>query len=563
MNKLFHYIALLRMSLCLVLLSISATFSSAALGYEVEADSQNNTIYILLRNTQSNAYTNLNLNHSAPAIVSAVTTSILPSVISANSSDLLAVTLDIPSGTQLGAIGDLTLTISGEMNGLSSDIHLVVPLTVVSSADSAQGIIGSSVPAPDPGGIDSDADGVSDALELAFGSNPFSALLLPGENNAAFVNVPVTGFIGLGVLAAMLLFIRKRRVAQLGSSSLLALCVLVSVDIYSGVATRIQLVAVVPGPPAIVPATATASSTGPAGGAHLTVDGSYSSRWESIHGIDPSWLTLDLGDTYALSHIDIHWEAANAATYLVQGSLDNSQWTTLASLSGGVFGDRLDQVDLSGTYRYVRIYGQTRTSVYGYSIWEAEVYAFTGEVDNPEPPAFSWPAINSAVAIDVEQDVALILSQMSLDEKIGQMVMAEIHAVTSNDIRNYHLGAVLNGGGSWPNNNQTASVADWVSLADSFYLASTDTSNNRTAVPILWGTDAVHGHNNVRGATIFPHNIGLGAANNPVLLKQIAQATALEVAVTVLIGCLHLHLLWCAMIAGGEPTKVIRKTPIL
>ena len=145
---------------------------------------------------------------------------------------------------------------------------------------------------------------------------------------------------------------------------------------------------------------------------------------------------------------------------------------------------------------------------------------------------FSWPAVNSTVNTDVDIDIAIILNSMTLEEKVGQMVMAEIQAVTSDELRNYHLGAVLNGGGSWPNKNKSASVADWVDLADDYYLASIDTTGGRAAVPVLWGTDAVHGHNNVIGATIYPHNIGLGATNNPELMRKIGEATALEVAVT-------------------------------
>ncbi len=121
---------------------------------------------------------------------------------------------------------------------------------------------------------------------------------------------------------------------------------------------------------------------------------------------------------------------------------------------------------------------------------------------------------------------------MTLEEKVGQMVMAQIQEITADDVRDFHLGAVLNGGGSWPGLNKNASVADWVDLADSFYLASTDTSGGRAAIPVLWGTDAVHGHNNVIGATMIPHNIGLGAMNNPALMRKIGEVTALEVAVT-------------------------------
>ncbi len=124
----------------------------------------------------------------------------------------------------------------------------------------------------------------------------------------------------------------------------------------------------------LLSATATASTSGPAGGPALAVDGNLATRWESAQGVDPSWIVLDLGANYALSEVNIHWEAANAASYEIQGSADNSNWTPLFSLTGGVFGERTDNASLTGTYRYVRMYGITRSSPYGYSIWEMEVY---------------------------------------------------------------------------------------------------------------------------------------------------------------------------------------------
>lgn len=128
--------------------------------------------------------------------------------------------------------------------------------------------------------------------------------------------------------------------------------------------------------PALLSATATASSQGAAGGPSLTVDGDLSTRWESAHGVDPSWLVLDLGAPFALVRTKIHWEAANAATYTVDGSLDGVNWTTISAQSGGVFGDRLDRFPLSGVYRYVRMNGLTRSAgnFWGYSIWEMQVF---------------------------------------------------------------------------------------------------------------------------------------------------------------------------------------------
>ncbi len=114
---------------------------------------------------------------------------------------------------------------------------------------------------------------------------------------------------------------------------------------------------------------------------------------------------------------------------------------------------------------------------------------------------------------------------------MGQLIQAEIQYITPAEARDYHIGSILNGGGSFPGKNKHASVDDWVALADAFYEASMDTSGDRLAIPIIWGTDSVHGVNNVFGATIFPHNIGLGATRNPELIRKIGAVTALETAV--------------------------------
>jgi beta-glucosidase len=121
---------------------------------------------------------------------------------------------------------------------------------------------------------------------------------------------------------------------------------------------------------------------------------------------------------------------------------------------------------------------------------------------------------------------------MTLEQKVAQMIQGEIRDVTPQDVIEYGLGSVLNGGGAFPQENKYASVQDWVELADAYYLASVDTSGGGSGIPIIWGTDAVHGHNNVMGATLFPHNIGLGATRDPQLVSQIIGATAREVKAT-------------------------------
>ena len=138
----------------------------------------------------------------------------------------------------------------------------------------------------------------------------------------------------------------------------------------------------------------------------------------------------------------------------------------------------------------------------------------------------------SAFTDNIETQVASILKDMTLEQKVGQMVQGEIKEVTPEDVTRYHLGSILNGGGSFPNREKNSTMSDWLELSDQYYLASLDKSQGGAGIPVVWGTDAVHGHNNVIGATLFPHNIGLGAANDPALMKKIGEITAREVAVT-------------------------------
>ena len=149
-------------------------------------------------------------------------------------------------------------------------------------------------------------------------------------------------------------------------------------------------------------------------------------------------------------------------------------------------------------------------------------------------PKEIWPTIETGIKSDaqMEQKIADMLKSMTLEQKIAQMIQPEIRNITVEDMRKYGFGSYLNGGGSFPNNNKHATPEDWVDLAEKMYQASIDDSLDGSTIPTMWGTDAVHGHNNVIGATLFPHNIGLGAANNPALIEKIAAATAREVMVT-------------------------------
>jgi beta-glucosidase len=149
-------------------------------------------------------------------------------------------------------------------------------------------------------------------------------------------------------------------------------------------------------------------------------------------------------------------------------------------------------------------------------------------------PVVAWPSVKSPVVKDprIEARITALLGQLTLEQKVAQMVQADIRYITPEEVGKYRIGSVLNGGGAFPANNKHATVADWVSLADRFYAASMDSSQGGPAIPVFWGTDAVHGHNNVIGATLFPHNVGLGAMHDPDLVERIGEVTADEVAVT-------------------------------
>ncbi|MGC1548676.1 MAG: glycoside hydrolase family 3 protein, partial [Rhodanobacter sp.] len=144
-------------------------------------------------------------------------------------------------------------------------------------------------------------------------------------------------------------------------------------------------------------------------------------------------------------------------------------------------------------------------------------------------PAVHWPFAKNAA---LEQRVQTLLAQMTVEEKVGQIIQADIGSVTPDDVRQYHLGSVLAGGDSKPGGGRLAAPAQWLTSADAYYHASMDVPKGRVAIPVLFGIDAVHGDNDVTGATIFPHNIALGAMRDPALVQQITAATAEEVRTT-------------------------------
>ncbi len=136
------------------------------------------------------------------------------------------------------------------------------------------------------------------------------------------------------------------------------------------------------------------------------------------------------------------------------------------------------------------------------------------------------PAAQTVRAIEIEVRVRALLAHMSLDEKIAQMTQAEKNSITPAAVAQFGIGSVLSGGGGSPTPNTPAA---WAALVRGFLDAA---QRARLAIPLIYGVDAVHGHNNLAGATIFPHNIGLGAAGDPALVERVAAVTAQELLAT-------------------------------
>ena len=145
-----------------------------------------------------------------------------------------------------------------------------------------------------------------------------------------------------------------------------------------------------------------------------------------------------------------------------------------------------------------------------------------------------WPSPQWPLERDETQERRIdeLLGQMTTEEKVGQILQGDISTVTPDDVRDYHLGSVLSGGNSGPYGDDKAPMERWLELADELHAASIDDADGGAAIPLVWGTDAVHGHSNIIGATLFPHNIGLGAMRDPVLIERIGEVTALEIRAT-------------------------------
>ncbi len=142
-----------------------------------------------------------------------------------------------------------------------------------------------------------------------------------------------------------------------------------------------------------------------------------------------------------------------------------------------------------------------------------------------------WPESKAPIGLDakIERHIDGLLKRMTVEEKVGQVIQPEWKSISPAEVAQYHIGSIENGGGAVPGGNKHSSVQDWVNLIEPYYQASVDPVRNRVIIPLIWASDAVHGHNNVYGATLFPHNVGLGAAHDPDLIRRIGEVTAAEV----------------------------------
>lgn len=155
---------------------------------------------------------------------------------------------------------------------------------------------------------------------------------------------------------------------------------------------------------------------------------------------------------------------------------------------------------------------------------------------NAERPTINpdnWPSVETA-PLDpaVEARIDEIIAKMTIEQKVGQVIQADSGSVTPEDVKKYRLGSVLSGGNSAPGPEPYADAQTWLDAADAYFEASIDPEGVEIAIPTIWGIDAVHGHANLKGAVVFPHNIGLGAANNPDLIEEIYKVTARELRVS-------------------------------
>ncbi|MFR0357016.1 glycoside hydrolase family 3 N-terminal domain-containing protein [Streptomyces sediminimaris] len=271
------------------------------------------------------------------------------------------------------------------------------------------------------------------------------------------------------------------------------------------------------------------------------VKGSFAMDDVELYGKADQSLRASVTTDAAVYPVKEGGTAAVRVTLATTGSAPLEEPVTVAyETAGGTAEPGKDYTPVSGTLTFPAgtASGATRTvevrTLRDRSAEPAETVPLKLTVTGARPPAETPQVVVDAHGLPyldpklpVRRRVADLLSRMSLREKAGQMTQAERGAVgAGGDIAAYDLGSLLSGGGSTPTPNTPAA---WAKMIDGFQLRTRAT---RFQIPLVYGVDAVHGHNNLVGATIMPHNIGLGATRDPRLAERTAAVTASEVRAT-------------------------------
>jgi hypothetical protein len=174
-----------------------------------------------------------------------------------------------------------------------------------------------------------------------------------------------------------------------------------------------------------------------------------------------------------------------------------------------------------------------------------------------------WPTAHSTGLVDpvTEAHITALMARMSLEEKVGQMIQADIGSITPEDLRRYPLGSILAGGSSPPLGAPDRSpAAPWTATARAFDAVAQEKRSGHTPIPLMIGIDAVHGNNNVVGATLFPHNSALGAMHDPALIRDIGRATPKKPPPSASTGPLARRWPCLRTFAGAAPMRVTVRT---
>ena len=258
---------------------------------------------------------------------------------------------------------------------------------------------------------------------------------------------------------------------------------------------------------------------------------------------------MDLGGVKSIAKVVINWEAAYANKYDFRVSVDETTpWDNMETVfsedngNGGQDVHKFNSIDA----RYVQLNFRGRQNKrYGHSMYDFQVFGPSDPTTLPttyltHPPTVSTAPSYSAgpsypagtiLYKDSSQPTPLrvndLLGRMTLSEKIRQMTQVELKfLVTDQDIETYNIGSLLSGGGSSPTQNEPQA---WADMVDAYQAIAMSTP---LGIPLIYGIDSVHGHSNVVGATIFPHNVGLGATRNASLVREVGKITGKEVYAT-------------------------------